>query len=268
MRRPRLAMTSASLLMALLALPVDEAFANDCGGATSVQGLEVRCSSATPGSAPAPPGDATPSGLAGGWTVDRHLFPAPIGQVNACNMADGSPGLTWEEIVRDATGAIVTQSYYCVPVDAAAGPAAAPQPPTLDEIISLVPWPTPTTGTDPRIEGVTGLETRFWYSGQRSVSVSATLNGWSVTGGATAVGFRWRTGDVTLTANQGGSAKSPAALHTYETKGNYTLDLAVTWSGSFTVSGPGGTFTQSLPSIVIDGSQPYLVVEVRSVLSG
>jgi hypothetical protein len=242
----------------------------DCSGASSHFGINVECADLA-NSAGGNPGQSRPGGdvLPPGWSMDTKMFPAPIGTTNACNMPDGSPGIVWQQTTRDANAGIVSQRFFCVPLDPTAAPAVIPDPPSLAEIVAAVPWPKPTTATDPITEGVTGLESRFWYTAPRTVGVATTLNGWTVTGTAQAVRFTWRTGDGhTLRADTGGSPTAPAARHLYETKGNYTLELSVTWSGNFTVSGPGPAQTRDLASIDVNGSQPYRVVEVRSVLDG
>lgn len=143
------------------------------------------------------------------------------------------------------------------PADPAA-PGAPPPPrctpfPALPPIPSwdLAPLPADgTIGADPVGWGLTGLESRFWWSGTTTV-------GWSQVGvpglradctvipapvlefQAYAVSLRWDLGEITATTDTPGSAAAPAVRHTYTDKHpGQVVSAQVEWVGS-----PAGSVT-------------------------
>lgn len=142
------------------------------------------------------------------------------------------------------TGAVVSEEIVCVPRDPAGSsaptPPAAPAAPTIEEIWRAVALPAPQVATDPATRGITGLETRFWIDTAPTATVSATLDGYTIIGTATVVGYRIDPGDAApVVASHPGTPDAPALRHTYETKGAYTLTATTTWRAEATMTGPG-----------------------------
>lgn len=142
------------------------------------------------------------------------------------------------------SGAVVSEEIVCVPRDPAGSsaptPPAAPAAPTIEEIWRSVALPPPRIATDPATRGITGLETRYWIETTPTATVSATLDGYTITGTATIVAYRIDPGDTPPhTAAHPGTPDTPALRHTYETKGTYTLTATTTWRAEATMTGPG-----------------------------
>jgi hypothetical protein len=147
-----------------------------------------------------------------------------------------------------------------------------PDPPTIGEIWDAVALSPPQIGVSPGDEGVTGLETRLWAANPRTdVGVSVTLDGFTVTGTAHLVGYRFDFGDGdATTTSTAGSAAVPAARHVYETKGAYALRIAALWRGQFEMTGPGiaTPVPVDLRTAQLTTTRNYRVAEIRSVLRG
>lgn len=145
-----------------------------------------------------------------------------------------------------------------------ADPAAPPPPPQCTPFPALPPipsWdlaPLPSDGAigaDPVGWGLTGLESRFWWSGTTTV-------GWSQVGvpglradctvipapvlefQAYAIQLQWDLGETAVTTDSPGSADAPAARWTYSDKHpTQVVSAQVLWVGSpaGSVTTPGGT---------------------------
>lgn len=154
---------------------------------------------------------------------------------------------------------------YRLPDPPPADPAAPgpPPPPRCTPFPALPPVPSwdlaplpadGTIGADPVGWGLTGLESRFWWSGTTTV-------GWSQVGvpglradctvipapvlefQAYAVRLRWDLGETTATSDTPGSAAAPAVRHTYSHKHpGQVVSTQVEWVGSpaGSVTTPGG----------------------------
>lgn len=194
------------------------------------------------------------------------------------NLCPPGPGTTfgWVHVRRGrarGSGAVVSEEIVCIPLDPGGGPAPAAPPappaPTIDEIWRRVALPVPRLGTDPAARGVTGLETRLWVESPPGATVAVGLDGWTVTGTATVVGYRAGTGDgPAATAAVPGSPGTPTVRHTYETKGTYTLTAATTWHAQVTITGPtGATQPVDIGSAVLTLTRPYPVHEVVTRLT-
>lgn len=141
--------------------------------------------------------------------------------------------------------------------------------PNPADIFRLEPIPPPGIGLNPARKGLTGLDTWGWYEGPQTVTVTVSLRGYRVTAIAHPTGYQWAFGDgATETTESPGSPASPAVNHMYQTKGEYSVSLAVAWSGSYTFAGHGVSGGGSLGSVSISNSTSYPVEEVRSVLTG
>jgi hypothetical protein len=177
-----------------------------------------------------------------------------------------------------ATGALVGEpEEICVPLTDPASttpppPPELPQPPTLGEIWNAAALPRPEIAMSPDARGITGLETRMWAANpERDVAVSVNLRGFTVTGTARLVGYSFDFGEgPEVDAPAGGSAASPAARHTYETKGSYQIRVAALWRGEFEMTGPAITdpVPVDLRTAQLTSTRDYPVAEIRSMLTG
>jgi hypothetical protein len=208
----------------------------------------------------------------------EHLCNASSGPFDP---ATGAVPWGWRYTVylRDrSTGALVGEPrQICVPLtdpasDTPPPPPALPEPPTIGEIWDAVSLSAPEVGVSPTNEGVTGLETRLWAANPRhDVGVSVTLDGFTVTGTAHLVGYRFDFGDgEATTTTTAGNASTPAARHVYETKGAYVLRIAALWRGQFVMTGPGivTPVPVDLRTAQLTTTRAYRVAEIRSVLRG
>jgi hypothetical protein len=95
-------------------------------------------------------------------------------------------------------------------------------------------------------------------------------DGYTVTGTAHLVAYTIDTGESVVDATGPGTEDAPAARHTYETKGTYTLTVTAVWQAEATMTAPGITtpVTVDLGTATITTTQPYEVHEIRSQLTG
>ena len=118
-------------------------------------------------------------------------------------------------------------------------PPPLPEPPTVEEIWERAALPAPTIGVNPNGFGITGLETWLWTDAAQPIQLSVSLAGYTITGTATPVAYAFDTGDSTPTlSTAAGTEAEPAARHTYETKGTYTLHVSSVWTAEATLTGP------------------------------
>ncbi len=199
--------------------------------------------------------------------------------VALCQNGDGTWGWTFVVTAYDTvTGEVIgDRQIVCVPIDdpdtpTVPPPPPLPEPPTIGEIWNAAAIPTPTLSTSPITDGVTGLETWLWATGPDTITVTtAPLDGYVVTGTATRTGYTWDFDDGPVqTSTTGGSEAEPAARHTYETKGPYTLRVTSTWTATFTMTGPGITIPLPIDTGTahVRTTRDYRVVEIRGVLVG
>lgn len=153
-------------------------------------------------------------------------------------------------------------------------PPPPPAPPTLEEITRVAKgaFIAPSVHLSPPGDGLTGLDTWFWYEGEDVATAGETIRGYQVVATMRPVAYVWDTGDDrpghVLSSTQPGSAGAPAATWLYETKGTYTVYVQAIWDGTWTFSGWGSSASGDLATIRATGSRPYVVNEVRSVLTG
>lgn len=184
----------------------------------------------------------------------------------------GQPGWVYRHTLRSLeTGEVLRLTFGCVASGEGDGPPAAPppppEPPTFEEIVASTPVPAPEIAADPSGRGLTGLESWFWAADPGTVTASASLRGWTVSGSLSIGAWVWETGDGGRYETDGpGTAEAPAVRHIYEVKGTWPVSLEVSWSGSYTVSGYGAFFT--LGGLSVEGSDTldYDVIEVRGVI--
>jgi hypothetical protein len=145
--------------------------------------------------------------------------------------------------------------------------SGAPAPPTAGEVRDAVAIPDPTIATNPQAKTLAGMRTDYWYTGPTERTVTVELNGFTVTAIARATSYRWQFGDgAERTTTVPGSKEQPATTHAYRDRGTTTITLTVTWTGSFTFSGPGGvTGSGDLGSQAFTSSRALIVQEVQPV---
>lgn len=192
-----------------------------------------------------------------------------------------------DTLVDVESGAVLATASGCEEA-ATTGPAApttgdepAPLPPRPEEIWSVVPVPTPGFGINPGIRGLTGLDSYLWDSqGNAPVVATATIRGYTTTATAVPTHWEWRMweeGDTpnvnpypVVSASFPGTREAPAATYMYETVGDYTLTMSVTWSGTYSFTAPGGGPPQTvdLGTTTRSSSRDYHVIEIRSARVG
>jgi hypothetical protein len=226
--------------------------------------------------------DATPSRIASNsrpyyWQSVAHSSNG-TGLEHLCN-ASGAGGEVvfgwWYTIYKRsrATGAIEGEpTLRCVPfppdtpTDEPPPPPVLPQPPTIGEIWDAASLPAPAIGISPTTQGVTGLETWLWANTTQSdVTVSAALNGFTVTGTAHIVGYSFDFGDGPPTeTTEPGSEEHPAAFHTDETKGPYEVAVSTLWRGEFVMTGPeiANPLPVDLGTAQLTTRSDYRVIEI------
>lgn len=169
------------------------------------------------------------------------------------------------QLINRATDETVDSRAECL--DPAAGAVLPPMPPNPEVVWDRVPLPPPEVRVNPAAGGLTGLETFYWYDQPTEARLDVDLDGFVVSVEAKTVRWRWRTGDGTeLTSSQPGTAEAAAASHVYETKGDYTVTVEVTWTGTYQFSGPGlAPVVVPLGERTFTGQAPLPVMEIRGV---
>lgn len=207
----------------------------------------------------------------------------------------GNRGLSYvDNLTNTQTGEVVSTRSGCAtsatpaPNAPGSGTTTAPQPPpTPAEIWARTPIATPTFGVNPDI-GLTGLRTWLWDpNGGAAVNATVQLRGYTAQATATPVRWEWtmggRPGDTESRQNPpyrvvstqpgrawapGGRGGPPAGTYVYETRGDYTLTLTVTWTGSYTYTDPAGAVQNvDLGTTTRTATRSYQVAEVRPVLT-
>ena len=210
----------------------------------------------------------------------ERTIPRPALATMSCT---DPPGTAYQERqVRVSTGELVQSRTVCVPdpssqpppdqPDPVPAPIPVPAPP--QQVWQKVPLPSPTWGVSPGAEGLAGLPTRLWDpSGGAPVVASVDLGGFTAIATARPVRYEWTMWDPADPSNANsepmvassvsGSATTPAASYTYETKGDYTQRLTITWAGSYSFAGPGVNEVVDLGTTTTTASRTYHVIEVR-----
>lgn len=183
-----------------------------------------------------------------------------------CSGLEGRQLFLW--LIDRATNQVIDTRYRCPdPTVRSAGTTFPPVPPAPERVWDQAPLPTPEVRVNPAGDGLTGLATWLWHDQPTTASLALQLDGYNVTLNARAIRFRWRLGDGTdVTTTTPGTAQAPAGTHVYESKGDYTITLDVTWTGTYTFSGPSvDPITVELGERTFTGQRPYHVVEIRGV---
>lgn len=251
----------------------------------AVVNLRLTCSARaeTPGGpAPAPTNGRPAARPASGseptaiWTRESLNLRRDSGDADipdTCTTADGQPGTRYRDTLLSPSGAVLTTVVNCVgepqPGTPAAPPAPAPPPPppSREELITSTPIPEPVIQRNPSGRGLTGLGSRFWATVDTQVEASVTLRGWTVTGTLGAGALSWDTGDGGhYQTTSPGTAERPAVEHVYEDDGRWPVTVNMSWSGSYTISGYGTSYTVEGLTAAGTASADYEVIEVRGVL--
>lgn len=212
-------------------------------------------------------GKGSGSGSGSGSTGSRYEVVAER-SIHICRVSRGVEWQTYLYLYDTQTGRLVEYlGTFCPgPGDTVVAAALIP---VAAEIFRLVPIPSPKIGLNPEERGLTGLATWGWYEGPKTIAVTVYMRGYRVTAVAHPEGYQWTFGDGSIaTTASPGSPSSPAVKHVYQTKGEFSVALSVTWSGTYTFTGHGIAGGGPLGSVSLSGSDPYPVVEVRSVLTG
>ena len=241
----------------------------------------------------AEPGTAPQTRDAGDRSLPRLIryvaTPLPAGTntpgslENVCNASGGANGgagvvfgWLYRVIAYAPDGRIVSDTHVCVPFpdqndrSSPPPPPALPEPPTIGEVWRAIQLPLPVIGANPVSRGVTGLPTRLWSGGAQTAVVGATIAGFTVTGTARVVEYRFATDEGYLGAGGPGSESSPAFTHDFATKGAHTLMVSSVWRATVTMVGPGVTvpIPIDINIAVLTATVDYPVTEVRSRLVG
>lgn len=239
------------------------------GGGITVGVTVVAPGSGTPGHAGSGSGRPLIDYLIS-WSVDPTA--AQTGSLNGiCGATNAAgavvPGFQFHLIGRDAAGNVVDDRFECVALvdlDATGRPtlAALPAVPTFAEAWNSVHIPAPSVVLDPASRGITGLDTRISTAGPASLTIAASIRGYTITGTATL--------DHYAISVDGRSATNAAQGHvTFETKGTHTVAISAIWHGIATLTGPD--FPAGLPALdigeaTVTSTRTYPVNEIRSVL--
>jgi hypothetical protein len=251
-----------------------------CGRSVETPGYSGSGASAQPPERPDRAGSGQPTAI---WTTEPFYVQSRLAEVNfqgfdACLTPSGARGVRTRYTLLAPSGAVLETFVRCdgdeeegsadpsqaTPVES---PVVPPAPPTREELIEAAPIPDPVINRNPSTRGLTGLASWFWASIGTTVDASVTLRGWTVTGTLGAGTLTWDTGDGgRYQTTTPGTADAPAVEHVYERKGTWPVSVNVAWSGSYTVSGYGTSYT--VGGLTTEGttSLDYEVVEVRSVL--
>jgi hypothetical protein len=210
------------------------------------------------------------------WTT---IAPEPSGPGDISQLCILNPGQTPSEFgatfrqiaVDPQTGRVVIDRLLCIPLVDGHAPPPPPPPvlPTLEEVWKSAQLPTPVIGISPAKRGITGLDTHIWTETGNTVTISVSLDGYSVTGTATVVGYAVQVDDDAATkTDKAGRPDDPIAHHLFETKGDHKVSVGVIWHGVATFDGPDleHPITVGIGDATITATLTYPVKEVRSVL--
>ncbi len=150
---------------------------------------------------------------------------------------------------------------------------AVASPPSAEEVMAQVPIPEPVVNISPHVRGLVGFETWLWYDQPAVVTLPPlTLEGWTVAAELAVVELAWDMGNGDVVTGSGpGSEADPSGFYVYEHDCRpCTVTVAVTWSGSSTVSHPSAPApaTFDLGRHVFTAELVYDVPEVEAVVVG
>jgi hypothetical protein len=131
-----------------------------------------------------------------------------------------------------------------------------------DKLIKLLP--AGDINFQPGTQSVVGIPTYFWTkTPQRFQAVIPILDVIVYVNLYAAFNWSFGDGEEKLTVLQGGPFPNPAITHTYASKGYKTVELKVTWQGTWSVNGvtlpiAGDLITQSISKQLTVASAPTL----------
>ncbi len=205
------------------------------------------------------------------WSVGPT--PAQTGSLDGlCAVPGGSArqptfGFLYHLVGTDPTGAIVDDRFECIAFtngDPARRPLppSVPAVPTFGEAWNRAQLPAPTITLDPATRGITGLDTRISTDGPTTVTIAATIRGYTITGTANLDHYE-------ISVDGQPATNAGTGHYTFETKGNHTIAVTAVWRGTAALTGPGlpgGLPAVDLGRAAITSTLTYPVNEIRSVL--
>jgi hypothetical protein len=216
-----------------------------------------------------------------GW-IETHTYTAPSGNVVSVRtrhryryvveyverMSRCHDGVV-ERLVRVdvTTGERTVLASRCPRPGA---PRAALEPPSDDQVLRHVPFGEHPVGVNPRVRGLTGMQTWLWYAGSTAPRrVALSLNGFAVSASVRPVAYRFIVAGperATYRSASPGTEAAPAARHVFRHRGPFRLAVEIDWRGSYTFVRPDGV-RETVPLAVTTRSErPYRVVEAQPVV--
>lgn len=272
-----------ALLVLLAPAASAQVVSGEGGGSSSGDTVTVGVTvgEAFPGGSGGGPGSNRATARTGGTNLVTYYWRGPLPGSGCPGLGAEGPGVVaapndlYERVRHDRTTeppTITVLATTCFPPETAPAvePAPPPAPPTMAEITALAQAGViaPSVGVSPDGDGLTGLESWFWYQGETALSVSTDIRGYGVTATMRPAHYYWDTGESLLGSTVPGSAAAPAARWVYETKGDYRIYVQAVWEGTWTFAGWGASASGDLATIRATGARDYSVNEVRSVLTG
>ena len=210
---------------------------------------------------------------------DGTLAPSPGGLLGAPNPPPGAtmigpnPFPEQFQLLDPQSNPVGPPREVCPTPGGPAAPPPPPPPPTPAEVAAATPFPVEAVHHNPCYEGLTGLQAWLWATVGNGVvpaiAPTVQIRGYTVVVAAHPVSYRWDLGDGgTRVGSVSGTDQTPSVDYIYQTKGNYTVTLTVSWSGIYTFSGNGLAPQTATLGPVAQGPQHLVwpVQEVRSVL--
>ncbi len=273
--RHRALIGTLSAALAWLAVPVTAAGAEEGRGSGCINRriicVDVGADPTRDNSAPSAgsPPSASPlrwrryvvQGVCGKLTYNGRLIAPPPG-----SPAPENGEVAFLALIDTRTGQIVrTAQPRCVTPRT---PTPRPTRSEVGEVMRRERGLSAGIGMSPRLDGLTGLETWVWAEVPAApVSVDASVRGFTGRVTAKPTRYHWDMGDgTTYTSTVAGSEQQPASRHVYQTKGDYTVVLTVTWSGTFSFAGNGlAAPVTELGVTEIAYEREYHVAEARGI---
>lgn len=149
-----------------------------------------------------------------------------------------------------------------------------PGVPTIGQVIAQVqaefrnlPLPVAGVQVDPAPTSLVNIPTAFFAGGAQSATFNPTILGTSVTINAKPTSWEWTWGDgTTQTTSTPGVPKRPVVAHEYRQAKDYSVSVATTWTGTFSVAGSPEVFPIRTPAVVQSAPVDVQVREARTQL--
>jgi hypothetical protein len=149
-----------------------------------------------------------------------------------------------------------------------------PGVPTIGRVIAQVqsgfrnlPLPVAGVQVDPAPTSLVHIPTAFYAGGEQSATFNPTILGTTVTINAKPTQWDWTWGDgTTATTTTPGVPKRPVVSHPYREARDYTVSVATTWTGTFSVAGSSEVFPIRTPVVVQSAPVTVQVREARTQL--